>query len=513
MAPKKRTIRTIPQERTPVEELDPVERGRNFLEVNCGYKLEEALRESERCLMCADEPCVRGCPVSIDIPSFIRKIGEKNFHGAYDVITDTNLLPAVCGRVCPQENQCEGVCTVGDSLEPVAIGRLERFVGDMAIREGWSNIPYIEPSGFKVGIVGSGPAGMAAAADMAKAGCEVTVFEAFHEAGGVLKYGIPDFRLPNSVVDAELEQLVQLGIRFECNTLVGRLFTIEDMIEDMGFHAVFIGTGAGYPSFMGIPGESLNGVLSANELLTRCNLMHGREPQRYDTPLPPSKNVAVIGAGNTAMDALRVSLRLGAANVHCIYRRSRTEAPARAEEIHHAEEEGIQFHWLTNPVEILDDGKNNVRGLRCIRMELGEPDASGRRRPVPVEGSEFEFEADLVVYAIGTNANPIIGQTSGLKLNKWGYIDADENLATSIAGVFAGGDIVTGAATVIEAMGAGRKAARSMKAWLGLRDTSETCGAEAAGPDDRLFGLDPRERNFALVRIPRPSAAGSTSAT
>ena len=513
MAPKKRTIRTIPQERTPVEELDPVERGTNFLEVNCGYTLEEALRESERCLMCPDEPCVRGCPVSIDIPAFIPKIGEKNFHGAYDVITDTNLLPAVCGRVCPQENQCEGVCTVGDSLEPVAIGRLERFVGDMAIREGWSNVPYIEPNGFKVGIVGSGPAGMAAAADMAKAGCEVTVFEAFHEAGGVLKYGIPDFRLPNGTVDAELEKLVQLGIRFECNTLVGRLFTIEDMIEDMGFHAVFIGTGAGYPSFMGIPGESLNGVLSANELLTRCNLMHGREPQRYDTPLPPSKNVAVIGAGNTAMDALRVSLRLGAENVHCIYRRSRTEAPARAEEIHHAEEEGIQFHWLTNPIEILDDGKNNVRGLRCIRMELGEPDASGRRRPVPVEGSEFEFEADLVVYAIGTNANPIIGQTSGLKLNKWGYIETDESLATSVAGVFAGGDIVTGAATVIEAMGAGRKAARSMKAWLGLRDTSEACAAEAAGPDDRLFGLDPRERNFALVRIPRPSAAGSTAAT
>jgi len=354
---------------------------------------------------------------------------------------------------------------------------------------------------------------MAAAADMAKAGCDVTVFEAFHEAGGVLKYGIPDFRLPNDVVDAELGKLVQLGIRFECNTLVGRLFTIEDMIEDMGFHAVFIGTGAGYPAFMGIAGESLNGVLSANELLTRCNLMHGREPERYDTPLPPARNVAVIGAGNTAMDALRVSLRLGAANVHCIYRRSRKEAPARAEEIHHAEEEGIQFHWLTNPVEILDDGQNNVRGLRCVRMELGEPDDSGRRRPVPVEGSEFEFEADLVIYAIGTNANPIIGQTSGLKLNKWGYIETDDNLATSIAGVFAGGDIVTGAATVIEAMGAGRRAARSMKAWLGLRDTSEACAAEAAAPDTRLFGLDPRERNYALVRIPRASAAGSTAAT
>jgi len=494
MAPKKRTIRTIPQERTPVEELDPVERGRNFLEVNCGYKLEEALRESERCLMCPDEPCVRGCPVSIDIPAFIKKIGEKNFHGAYDVITNTNLLPAVCGRVCPQENQCEGVCTVGDTLEPVAIGRLERFVGDMAIREGWSNVPYIEASGFRVGIVGSGPAGMAAAADMAKAGCDVTVFEAFHEAGGVLKYGIPDFRLPNTVVDAELEKLVQLGIKFDCNT-------------EMGFHAVFIGTGAGYPTFMGIEGESLNGVLSANEMLTRCNLMHGRDPQKFDTPLPAARNVAVIGAGNTAMDALRVSLRLGAQNVHCIYRRSKSEAPARAEEIHHAEEEGIQFHWLTNPVEILDDGKNNVRGMRCVRMELGEPDASGRRRPVTVPGSEFEFECDLVIYAIGTNANPIIGQTSGLKLNKWGYIEADEDMATSLAGVFAGGDIVTGAATVIQAMGAGRRAARSMKAWLGLRDTEESCKADAAPFEDRLFGLDPAEHDFALVRVPRAAAS------
>ncbi len=503
MAPKKRTIRTIPQERTPAREQDPVERAANFLEVNLGYTQEAALLESERCLMCADEPCVRGCPVGINIPAFIKKIGEKNFHGAYDVITDTNLLPAVCGRVCPQENQCEGVCTVGESLEPVAIGRLERFVGDLAIAEDWKNVPYIEPNGFKVGIVGSGPAGMACAADMAKAGCDVTVFEAFHEPGGVLKYGIPDFRLPNTVVDAELEKLVQLGIKFECNTLVGRLFTIEQMVEEMGFHTVFIGTGAGYPSFMGIPGESLNGVLSANELLTRCNLMHGRDPQHYDTPLQPGRRVAVIGSGNTAMDAMRVCLRLGAEKVYCVYRRSRKEAPARAEEIHHAEQEGIEFHWLTNPVEILDDGQNNVRGMRCVRMELGEPDASGRRRPAPVEGSEFELEADMVVYAIGTNANPILGQTSKLKLNKRGYIETDESLATSIAGVFAGGDIVTGAATVIEAMGAGRKAARGMKAWLGLRDTTEACAGPTATMDDRLFGFEPAEHDFALVRVPR----------
>ena len=510
MAAKKKTIRTIPQERTPAREQDPVVRARNFAEVNCGYRLEDALREADRCLMCPEQPCVSGCPVNIDIPVFIRKITEKNFHGAYDTITATNLLPAVCGRVCPQENQCEGVCTVGDSLEPVAIGRLERWVGDMAIAEGWSNVPYIEPSGYRVGIVGSGPAGMACAADMAKAGCEVTVFEAFHEAGGVLKYGIPEFRLPNSVVDAEIAKLVQLGIRFECNTLVGRLFTIEQMIEEMGFHAVFIGTGAGYPSFMGIPGESLNGVLSANELLTRCNLMHAREFPSYDTPLPPGRRVAVIGAGNTAMDALRVCLRLGSERVSCVYRRSHKEAPARAEEIHHAEQEGIEFHWLTSPVEVLDDGNKGVRGLRCVRMELGEPDASGRRRPIPVEGSEFDIEADMVVYAIGTNANPIIGQTSKLKLNARGYIETDENLATSIAGVYAGGDIVTGAATVIEAMGAGRRAAASMRAWLGLRDTDSVYRDVRDDPARKLFGIDLDEHDFALVRS--PAGASTTSA-
>jgi glutamate synthase (NADPH/NADH) small chain len=493
----------IPQARTPAREQDPLERARNFQEVNCGYQIEDALLEAERCLMCPDQPCVRGCPVNIEIPDFIQRIAEKDFRGAYDVITRSNLLPAVCGRVCPQENQCEGVCTVGESLEPVAIGRLERWVGDLAIREGWSNVPYIEPNGFRVGIVGSGPAGMACAADMAKAGCEVTVYEAFHEAGGVLKYGIPDFRLPNSVVDAEIAKLEQLGVRFECNTLVGRLFTIEQMIEEMGFHAVFIGTGAGYPSFMGIPGESLNGVLSANELLTRCNLMHARDFPNFDTPMQPGKRVAVIGAGNTAMDALRVCLRLGAESVSCLYRRSRAEAPARAEEIHHAEEEGIRFHWLASPVEIVDDGNRNVRAVRCVRMTLGEPDDSGRRRPVPEAGSEFEIEADMVVYAIGTNANPIIGQTSKLKLNKRGYIATDETLATSIPGVFAGGDIVTGAATVIEAMGAGRRAARAMKAWLGLRETDRVYRDEPGGADSTLFGINRDEHGYARVRLPR----------
>jgi glutamate synthase (NADPH) small chain len=491
---KKKTIRTIPQQRAPMRELDPRERARNFDEVACGFRPEDALHEAERCLLCPDPACVGGCPVSIDIPGFIRRINDKDFRGAYEVIGAANLLPAICGRVCPQENQCEGVCPVGETLEPVAIGRLERFVGDMAIAEGWSNVPAIEHCEFRVGIVGSGPAGMACAADMAKAGCEVTVFEAFHEPGGVLKYGIPDFRLPNPVIDAEIENLRKLGVKFECNTLVGRLFTLEQMRDEMGFHAVFVGTGAGYPSMMGIPGESLNGVLSANELLTRCNLMRARDFPDFDTPPAAGKQVAVIGSGNTAMDALRVSLRLGAEKVHCIYRRSRTECPARAEELHHAEEEGIQFHWLTNPVEILDDGHGNVRAMRCVRMELGEPDESGRRRPVVVPGSEFEFPTDLVVFAIGTNANPIIGQTSGIGLNKWGYIEADEDLATSMAGVFAGGDIVTGAATVIEAMGAGRRAARSMKAYLGLRD------AQAPASGETLFGIDRAQGNFARVR-------------
>lgn len=501
MATKKKTIRTIPQARTPMPEQPPEVRVKNFDEVAMGYRLEDALVEAERCLDCPDQPCVRGCPVGIDIPGFIRKLAAKNFHGAYDVITDTNLLPSVCGRVCPQENQCEGVCTVGETLEPVAIGRLERFVGDLAIAEGWANVPYIERQRFKVGIVGSGPAGMACAADMAKAGGEVTVFEAFHEPGGVLKYGIPDFRLPNAVVDVEIEKLRKLGIRFECNTLVGRLFTVEQMLGEMGFAAVFVGTGAGYPSFMGIPGESLGGVLSANEWLTRCNLMRGRDFPAYDTPLQPGKHVAVIGAGNTAMDALRVSLRVGAEKVTCIYRRSAAEAPARAEEIHHAQQEGVDFQWLTSPLELLGDAGHNVRAMRCERVELGEPDKSGRRRPVAVPGSAFELEADMVVFAIGTNANPILGQTSGLKLDQRGYIATDANLATSIAGVFAGGDIVTGAATVIQAMGAGRRAAQGMKAYLGLRDSSSVytpAGDDAAA---RLFGIDRRERGHARIHL------------
>ena len=497
----RKTIRTIPQERTPIPVQDPAERVRNFEEVARGYSEPDALLESERCLMCPQPACVEGCPVHIDIPGFIARILEKDYRGAYDVISDSNLLAAICGRVCPQEDQCEGVCPVGDTLEPVAIGRLERWVGDLAIREGWSNVPWVQPNGFRIGIVGSGPAGVACAADMAKAGCEVTIYEAFHKPGGVLRYGIPDFRLPEAVIQAEVGKLEQLGVRIECNTLVGRLFTIEQMIEDMGYHAVFIGTGAGTPRFMDIPGEFLNGVLSANELLTRCNLMQAGDFPRHDTPLGLGKRVAVIGSGNTAMDAMRVSLRLGAEKVYCVYRRTLAESPARKEEIEHAEEEGVEFHWLTTPVEILDDGAGNVRGMRCIRMELGEPDASGRRRPVPVAGSDFEFDADTVVYAIGTSANPIIGQTSKIKLNRWGFIETDENMATSLAGVYAGGDIVTGGATVILAMGAGRTAARSMKEYLGIRDSESVYANPRANLDECLFGIPKQERNFVRIRM------------
>jgi glutamate synthase (NADPH/NADH) small chain len=497
---KKKTIRTIPQDRTAMPAQDPQARARNFAEVTLGYREENALNEAERCLLCPEAACVPGCPVAIDIPGFIEKITAKDFRGAFEVIAEANLMPAVCGRVCPQEDQCEGVCPVGDTLEPVAIGRLERWIGDRAIAEGWISLPYIEPNGFRVGIIGSGPAGIACAADMAKAGCEITIYEALHQPGGVLRYGIPDFRLPSAVIDAEIASLTRLGIDIVCNTVVGRLFTIEQMRDEMGYDAVFIGTGAGFPSFMGIPGESLNGVLSANELLTRCNLMHAGESD-YDTPLHLGRRVAVIGAGNTAMDAMRVCLRLGAEKVYCVYRRSKAESPARSEEIDHAEEEGIEFHYLTAPIEILGDAEANVRAMRCVRMELGEPDTSGRRRPVPIEGSEYEFDADMVVYAIGTHANPIIGQTSKLKLDGRGYIETDETLVTSMAGVFAGGDIVTGAATVILAMGAGRRAARAIKAYLGIRDTDAVYRPERAGPEGKLFGIDIEERNFARLHL------------
>lgn len=480
---------------------DPAKRAGNFDEVALGFDVDNAILECERCLMCPQPACVEGCPVSIDIPGFIAKMIEKDFRGAYDQLTDSNLLPAVCGRVCPQEDQCEGVCPVGSTLEPVAIGRLERWLGDRAIAEGWQKQSHIEPRPFRVGIVGSGPASVACAADLAKAGCAVTVYEALHAPGGVLRYGIPEFRLPNDVVDAEIGNLQALGVEIKCNTLVGRLFTIEDMLDEMGYDAVFIGTGAGTPRFMDIPGENLNGVLSANELLTRCNLMHAGQFPDYDTPLEIGRRIAVIGAGNTAMDAMRVSLRLGAKEVHCVYRRTDTECPARLEELHHAQEEGIEFHWLTAPVELLGDENNHVRTIRCIRMELGEPDASGRRRPVPIEGSEFDFEADTVVYAIGTSPNPILGQTSHIRLDQRGYIETDENLATSLAGVYAGGDIVTGAATVILAMGAGRRAAQSIRRYLRIRESEVVYAPERSGFEDSLFGIDLTERNFTHLRL------------
>lgn len=497
----KRTIRTIPQQRARMPAQPPEERVHNFREVALGFETEQALIEAERCLLCPSAVCVAACPVAIDIPAFIERIGTGDVRGAHDVISEANLLLAICGRVCPQETQCELVCPVGETLEPVAIGRLERWVGDRALAEGWQHVPHVEPTDFRVGIIGSGPAGIACAADMAKAGCDVTVFEALHEPGGVLRYGIPEFRLPNAVVDAELQNLAHLGVRIECNTLVGRLFTIEQMLDEMGFDVVFIGTGAGSPRFMGIPGESLHGVLSANELLSRCNLMHALDFPSYDTPVELGERVTVVGAGNTAMDAMRVALRAGA-KVHCLYRRTRDESPARIEELHHAEEEGIEFHWLAAPVEVLGDDEGHVRALRCIRMELGEPDDSDRRRPVPVEDSEFEFETDTVIVAIGTHANPVIGQTTKLVLDGRGYIQVDDELATSMAGVFAGGDIVTGAATVIEAMGAGRRAAASMKAYLGIRDSASVYALPT--DDDLCFGLAPTEHDFVRIRVEPP---------
>ena len=496
----RKTIRTIPQDRAPMPVQEPAARAGNFDEVTLGFDTDAALLEAERCLICPQPACVDGCPVNIDIPGFITKMLEKDWRGAYDVLSESTLLPGVCGRVCPQEDQCEGVCPVGAALEPVAIGRLERWLGDRAIAGGWRKSAHVEPVAHRVAIIGSGPAGMACAADLARAGCKVTVFEALHEPGGVLRYGIPEFRLPNGVVDAEIGGVKELGVEIRCNTLVGRLFTIDDLLGEMGFDAVFIGTGAGAPRFMDIPGENLGGVLSANELLTRCNLMRAGQFPDYDTPLGIGKRVAVIGAGNTAMDAMRVCLRLGAEEVHCVYRRTEAECPARLEELHHAQEEGIDFHWLTAPVELIGDDGNRVRAMRCIRMELGDPDESGRRRPVAVEGSEFEFAADTVVYAIGTQPNPILGQTSRLKLDARGYIETDDTLATSQAGVYAGGDIVTGAATVILAMGAGRKAARGILDYLGVRDSAAVYRGPGDDTTDTLFGIPADEKNFVRVR-------------
>ena len=465
-----KNLKNIPQERSPMPHQPAAERIHNFKEVALGLDLEGALHEAERCIRCKKPRCVPGCPVGIDIPGFIAALAHKDIRRSYQILKSTNALPAVCGRVCPQESQCEATCVVGAKLKPVAVGRLERFVADCGMGRGWDETPAAAPVPKKAAIVGSGPAGLACAGELARNGVQVTIFEALHVAGGVLKYGIPEFRLPDIIIDAEIDNLKKMGVEIRLDTIIGKLFTIPQLLTDMGYDAAFVGTGAGSPKFAGIPGEAFNGVFSANEFLTRVNLMRGYRQPLYDTPVGMGKRVAVVGAGNTAMDACRVSLRMGAESVTCVYRRSRRESPARVEELEHAIEEGIQFMWLTAPVEIVGDSSGWVTGMRCQKMELGEPDASGRRRPVAVAGSEFLVDVDTVIYALGTTANPIIAQTTpGLKINKWGYIEVNEGTGmTSYPGVFAGGDIVTGAATVILAMGAGRRAAQGMLEYMGL---------------------------------------------
>ena len=450
--------------KNPMPEQDPDIRNHNFEEVAMGYTAEMAIDEAKRCLNCKNKPCVSGCPVNIRIPEFISKVAEGDFQGAYDVITSTNALPSISGRVCPQETQCECHCVRGIKGEPVAIGRLERFVADW-YREHVNAMPKKpETNGHKVAVVGSGPAGQTCASDLAKMGYQVSLFEAFHVAGGVLVYGIPEFRLPKAIVANEVEKLKALGVDVETNTVVGKTTSIDELFEE-GYEAVFVGSGAGLPMFMGIPGESLVGVYSANEYLTRINLMKAYE-SGHDTPIKHCKSVAVVGGGNVAMDAARCARRLGA-EVHVVYRRSEAEMPARLEEVHHAKEEGIQFDLLTNPVEILGEG-GKVVGMKCVRMELGEPDASGRRRPVPVEGSEFVLDVDAVIMSLGTSPNPLIRSTTpGLDTNKKGcLIVADDGVTTTREGVFAGGDAVTGAATVILAMGAGKKGSEQIHAYL-----------------------------------------------
>ena len=465
-----KNIRTISPVRAHCAEQPPEERAHNFKEVSLGLDLAGALAEADRCLRCKKPRCIPGCPVAIDIPGFISALARRDIRESYRILKSANTLPAVCGRVCPQESQCEASCVVGVKYPPVSIGRLERFVADAAIGRGWDEpVETAGRSGKRAAIVGSGPSGLACAGDLAKHGVAVTIFEALHVAGGVLKYGIPEFRLPDVIIDTEIDNLRKLGVEIRLDTIIGKLFAIPQLLTGMGYDAAFIGTGAGSPKFMGIPGEAYNGVFSANEFLTRVNLMRGYQQPIYDTPVGMGRRVAVVGAGNTAMDSARVALRMGAEQVSIVYRRSRRESPARAEELEHAIQEGIQFRWLTNPVEILGNSAGWVTALRCQEMELGEPDASGRRRPVPKPGSEFDLDVDTVIYALGTTANPIVKQTTpGLRTNKWGYIETEKRTGmTSIPGVFAGGDIVTGAATVILAMGAGRRAAHGMLQYMG----------------------------------------------
>ncbi len=452
--------------RVPIAEQDPKVRATNFDEVCLGYTEEEAIQEAKRCLNCKNKPCVGQCPVSIDIPRFIAHIAEGEFENAAHVLAEYSALPAVCGRVCPQEEQCEQVCVLGIKGDAVAIGKLERFAADWARHQGIKLGERKESNGMKVAVIGSGPAGITCAGELAKEGYDVTMFEALHEPGGVLVYGIPEFRLPKEeVVKYEVNSLKNLGVKIETNVVVGRTVTVDQLLNEEDFKAIFIGSGAGLPIFMGIPGENLNGVFSANEFLTRNNLMKAFR-EDYDTPIKLGKKVAVIGGGNVAMDAARTALRLGS-EVYVIYRRTEEELPARLEEIHHAMAEGINFEFLTSPTEVLGNDDGWVRGLKCQRMELGEPDASGRRRPIVIEGSEFELEMDTVIMALGTSPNPLIpATTDGLELNKWDCIVADEHGQTSKEAVFAGGDAVTGAATVILAMGAGKDAAAGIDKYL-----------------------------------------------
>ncbi len=444
-------------------------RNKNFEEVALGYTKEMAVDEAQRCLNCPKPRCVEGCPVNVEIPKFIKAVAEENFAEAIKILKRKNSLPAVCGRVCPQENQCESKCVLGIKGESVAIGRLERFVADYARQNGLDTVETgeISPKGKKVAIVGSGPSGLTAAGDLAKLGYEVTLYEAFHVAGGVLMYGIPQFRLPKEIVQHEIKALKDLGVKIVVNAVIGRTFTIKELMEEEGFDAVYVGTGAGLPYFMDIDGENLNGVYSANEFLTRVNLMKAYQFPKVATPVYCGKKAAIVGAGNVAMDAARTAKRLGAEHVYIVYRRGEDEMPARKEEIHHAKEEGIELRLLNNPVRILGDEKGWVNGLECIKMELGEPDASGRRSPVEVKGSEYVLDVDMVVMAIGQGPNPLIKQTTPeLEVNRRGNIVANEVGATSIPGVFAGGDIVTGAATVISAMGAGKRAAAAVDEYL-----------------------------------------------
>ncbi|MBT8347413.1 MAG: NADPH-dependent glutamate synthase [Desulfofustis sp.] len=465
-----KAAKPVKNPRVAMPEQDPQVRARNFLEVPTGYTNKMAQEEAARCLQCKKPACVAGCPVGVDIPGFIDLISQGDITGSIRNLWSKNALPAVCGRVCPQEIQCEGLCILGKKGDPVAIGNLERYAADWERSNGTGELPPTQaPTGKKIAVVGSGPSGLTVAGDLIVKGHDVTIYEAFHKAGGVLVYGIPEFRLPKEIVAQEINFLERLGVKLECNAVVGRTVSIDELFEQ-GYDAVYIGVGAGLPRFMNIPGENLVGILSANEYLTRANLMKAYKFPDVDTPIPIGKNVVVLGAGNVAMDSARTAMRLGAESVKIVYRRSREEMPARAAEIHHAEEEGIEMYLLTNPTKYLGNEKGRLIGMECLKMELGEPDDSGRRRPIPIEGSEFEMDCDLCIVAVGSGANPLLtSETPDMELNKWGYVHTEEKTGkTTKKGVWAGGDIVTGAATVILAMGAGREAADSMHDYLTL---------------------------------------------